>query len=184
MLHAALFALAVNGSLVADARCNDYAVTRMQSTLRSYESATPPPDQRDARFSSLAQIRRDATDESVILQSVCPERDLLPLASSLFAIEAWALVLQSDLANAEYAESCPAAQVPVVRGFLAEAWLNLTRAQRDETPMPALVTEVVGKVQARAKSTGLTLPKASETSNYWMTELQKKGRDAAQACKQ
>jgi hypothetical protein len=184
MLHAALLAVALGGGVVADSRCNDFAVTHMEDTLRRFEAAPPPPTALDARFAALQQVGRDATDESVILQSVCPEHDLLPLASSLFAVQAWSLALQSDLAKEEYAQGCPAAELPVVRGFVAEAWVDVTRALQNNPQPPAVVADVQAKVQSRAAAVSLTLPTASETSSYWLTGIQNLGRDAAKGCKQ
>ncbi len=184
MLHAALFAAALNGSVVAMSRCNDINILQMQDKLRKFEGSTPAPADRDARFAALQSVVQSAGDEAVILQSVCSDRDFAPLEASIQAIKAWSLVLQSDLAKAEYGDQCPAAQLPVVRGFVAEAWLNIAEAEFANPKPPSVVTDVEAKVRSRASADSLTLPSVADASSYWLTGIQKQGRDAAKACKQ
>lgn len=184
MLHAAVLAIALNTMVSAQSRCNDLNATQLQDRLRADERAVPAPDQRDARFADLQSIAKSASDEELILQSVCSESDLIPLSSTLLALQAWSLALQSDLAFVEYGEQCPAAKNAVTGGFVAAAWLDLADGRRSNPHPPGLLATVEAKVRTRAAAVGLTLPAVADTSNYWMTRVQEAGRDAAKACQQ
>lgn len=183
MLHVlALAAGLIGPSVVASQpRCNDIAIVQMRDRLRADERSAPAADALDARFTELQGVLARAQDESLVLQSVCSEGDFRPLAAKLLATRAWALALESDISKEEYGTQCPAAAIPVTRGFIAEAWLDVADAERDEPTLPEAKT-AEAKVRARAAGVQLTLPSAEEASSYWVTGIQSAGRDAAKGC--
>lgn len=184
MLFAAVFAAALSGgpSVVALARCNNYNATRLEDQVRTYDKNAPTAADRDARFVALEGVISSANDEAVILQGICSEPDMQPIAAQLFAVEAWALALESDLSREKDAKACPAAEIPVARGYVANAWLLLTRADFDATGKYPSVQNVLPKVQTRAAALNLTLPARQDTTNYWLTTVRDAGTEAAKSC--
>ena|SRR6185437_3271283 len=163
-------------------RCNNVVATQIGDQLRNLEGHPVKEDGWDARLDSLKTIVSQSDTEQAVLQSVCPEGDLPPIASQLGATHAWALALESDIELAAYREECPKQADMVVSGFIAEAWLYAVKATPDgATPAP-LSSLVASKVAVRAAAVNLKLPSAADTSHYWMTTVQAAGRSAAQSC--
>lgn len=185
MFFAAVLAATLSGgpTVVALARCNDYNATHLEDQVRSYEKnpAATPAD-RETRFAALEAVLSSADNEAIVLQSICSEPDFIPKAAHLFAIEAWALALESDLSREQNAKDCPAAEIPVARGYIANAWLLLSRADLDATGKYPSVQNVLPKVQTRAAALNLTLPARIDTTHYWMTTVRDAGTEAAKTC--
>jgi hypothetical protein len=186
MLFAAVLAAALSGgpsSVVALARCNNYNATHFEDQVRDYEKHPPTsPADRDARFAALEDVVSNANNEAIILQGICSPADFQPIAAQLFAVEAWSLALESDLSRQKDATACPAAETPVARGYVANAWLLLARADLEGTGRYPTVQTVLPKVQSRAAALNLTLPARIDTTNYWMNTVRDAGTEAAKNC--
>ncbi len=188
MLFAAVLAAALSGgpsSMVALARCNNLNATHYEDAVRGYEKhpVTSAPD-RDTRFAALQDVIASADNESIILQGICSQADFEPIAAQLFAVEAWALALESDLSRQKNAATCPAAELPVARGYIANAWLLVTRADINASGRYPTVQTVLPKVQSRAATLNLTLPARIDTTTYWMTGIRDAATEAAKSCPQ
>jgi hypothetical protein len=186
MIHSLILAVAMSNAPILIARgsprCNNVIATQLGDQLRGLEGHPVKEDGWDARLDSLKTIVSQDDTEQGILTSVCPENDLVPIASQLEATRAWALALESDIELAAYREECPTQANVIVSGFVAEAWLHAVKSTPDgATPAP-LTTQVSAKVATRAAAVNLKLPTAPDTSHYWMTTVQDSGRSAAQAC--
>jgi hypothetical protein len=165
-------------------RCNADVATRLEDEAR-HDDLHPPKaeaDLWDARMGTFRDLLATADAEQNILSSVCPAADFVPIKSQLDATRAWVFALESDIARAEYAQDCPAQELPVAAGFIALAWLDLVTATPDASAPSKLVQDLTPKVKSRAAAVNLTLPTPADTSNYWMTGIRASGRTAAQAC--
>lgn len=186
MFHSLIMAVAIaNGPVLiarGSPRCNNVIATQLGDQLRGFEKHPAKPEDWDKRFAALKDLLSQADIEQGVLTSVCPENDLVPVASQLEATRAWAIMQESDIARDEYAQDCPAQGKPVTAGFLAEAWLHAIKATPDGTKPAKLTTEVQSMIQTRAETVELKLPPPADTSNYWMTGIQSQGRTAAKAC--
>jgi hypothetical protein len=153
--------------------------------VRDYEKhpAVTASD-RDARFAALDAVASSANNEAIILQSTCSEPDFQPIAAQLFAVQAWALAQESDLSRQKNATACPAAEMPVARAYIANAWLLLTRADITASGKYPSVQNVLPKVQTRAAALNLTLPARMDTTNYWLTTVRDAASEAAKSCPQ
>lgn len=166
-------------------RCNNVTATRLEDEVRGYERhvAKAEPAAWDERMAKFHDILANMSVEEDVLKSVCPAEDFVPITSQMDATRAWVHALESDIARAEYARDCPAQELPVAAGFVAQAWLDLvTASPNGMTASTKLVQELTPKIKSRAVAVHLTLPAPAETSNYWMTQVQAAGRTAAQAC--
>src|SRR5215469_5966377 len=178
MLFAAALAAALSGgpSVVALARCNNLNATHLEDQVRGYEKHPPTAAaDRDARFVDLEGVISSADNESIILQGICSPNDFAPIAAQLDAVQAWALVQESDLSRQKNASECPAAEVPIARGYIANAWVLLSRADLDATGRYPSGQNVLPKVQTRAAALNLTLPARIDATNYWMTTVREAG---------
>ena len=186
MLFAAVFAAALSGgpSVVALARCNNLNATHLEDQVRGYEKHPPSAAEFDTRFADLQAVISSADDESIILKGVCGENDFVPLVAHLDAVEAWALTLESDMSRQKNAKDCPAAEIPVARSYVANAWLLLARADLDATGKFPSVQNVLPKVQTRATALTLTLPGRSDTTQYWLNTIRDSATEAARGCPQ
>ena len=185
MLFAAALAAALSGgpSVVALARCNNLNATHYEDQVRDYEKHPPTgATDRDARFAALEGVIASADNEMIILQGICSPADFQPVAAQLDAVDAWALVLESDLSRQKNATECPAAEVPIAQGYVANAWLLLSRADLDATGKYPTVQNVLPKVQTRAAALKLTLPARYDATNYWVTTVRNAGTEAAKGC--
>jgi hypothetical protein len=183
MLFGAILAAALRGpSDVAFSRCNDNVATQLEDRVRGFEGRPPSADASDARFVALQLIISNADEESVILRAVCAEDDYRPLAAHLLAVQAWALLLESDLNRANYAMRCPPAELPVAKALIANAWVLIARADPSGTAPYPTVKTVRAKVLSRASAAGLTLPAPDLATAYWLSGLQQAGSDAIGAC--
>ena len=165
-------------------RCNGVVATRLEDAVRGYERrpAKAVASEWDARMGTFRDLLDTMAVEEDVLKAVCPAGDFVPIKSQMDATRAWVFALESDIARAEYAKDCPAQELPVAAGFVAQAWLNLVTASPDATTPTKLVMELTPKIKSRAASVNLPLPLPADTSNYWMTQVQAAGRTAAQAC--
>ncbi len=185
MLFAAALAAALSGgpSVVALARCNNMNATHFEDQVRDYDKHPPATAaDRDARFAALEGVISGADNEAVILQGICSPADFAPIAAQLDAVQAWALVLESDLSRQKNAADCPAAEIPVAQGYIANAWVLLSRADIEATGKYPSVQNVLPKVQTQAAGLKLTLPARIDATNYWVTTVRNAGTEAAKNC--
>jgi hypothetical protein len=185
--HVILAVAVANGPVViarGTPRCNNVVATRLEDEVRGYErhTAKAEPNAWDERMAKFHDVMANMGLEEDVLKSVCPEPDFSPIKSQMDATRAWVFALESDIARAEYVRDCPAQELPVAAGFVAQAWLALVTATPEGTAATKLVIELTPKIKARAVAVSLTLPIPANTSNYWMTQVQATGRTAAQAC--
>ncbi len=189
MFHMIVMAVAMaNGPVMiarGTPRCNGVVATRVEDDVRGYEGhpAKAVPEEWDARMGKFHDLLATMSVEEDVLKAVCPADDFVPIKSQMDATRAWVFALESDIARAEYVKDCPAQELPVASGFVAQAWPDLVTATPEGMTTPTkLVTELTPKIKSRAVAVSLTLPVPADTSNYWMTQVQAAGRTAAQAC--
>lgn len=186
MLFAAVFAAALSGgpSVVALARCNNLNATHLEDQVRGYEKNPPKPADFDTRFADLQAVIGSADNEAIILKGVCSEGDFERIDAQLNAVQAWALVLESDMSRQKNAKDCPAAEIPAAKAYIANAWLLLARADLNATGKYSSVQNVLPKVQTQATALNLTLPAREDTTQYWLNTVRDGATEAAKGCPQ
>lgn len=168
--------------VAAESRCNNIVATQLQDQVRGFDGHRAADADLATRLSALQDVITQASAEQDILSHVCPAADLPPLASELLAVQGWAYLLQAGVVHREFESSCSGSADAVSAGFLAAAWLRVERSIPEGATAPPLSSRVAAMIQKQASAVALTLPAASETSDYWVKTVQDQGRTAAAAC--
>ena len=184
MIHALALVVLAASPGVAPRRCNTHLATQLEDRVRDFERHPPSAKDFNDRFVELQLTISSADQEIGILQSVCSEPDAVPIVAQLSAVQAWALLLESDLNRQNYAKRCPDAEVAVSRAFVGNAWVILSKTDPTGTGRFPSVKNVVPKVQARAASLSLTLPAPADATAFWLGQLQHTASEAQNRCPQ
>jgi hypothetical protein len=176
-----------SGSIVAAAdRCDSNVLDGFETQIRTDE-AHPPGDRQAellARFHELDTTVNGLDMEKTVLDGVCaagPTRTAYDVRVA--ADQGWALTLEADTL-AKVQPPCPDAFGAMPRLLLATAWLALAKPVNDagDGVIPAAIVAVVAKIEPRAKSLDLTLPKFADTSDYWRKGVAADTKAALQKC--
>jgi hypothetical protein len=171
---------------IADNRCNSQTIDGASARIRDYDRHAPggAPAALLARYGAIVDVLSTLAEERGILNSVCSsDAQRAPLFAQIAATAAWALALEADVA-ARLNATCPAAAKGLPAMMLADAWLALGNVINNDPdgPGPAVFSDVIPKVQARAQAVGLVLPPWSETSQYWRDQVDAKAKAQIAAC--
>ena len=184
MIHAVALILLAASPGAAPRRCNTHLATQLEDRVREYDRRPPGAKDFNDRFVELQLLISSADQEIGILQSVCSEPDAVPIVAQLNGVQAWALLLESDLNRQNYAKRCPDAEVAVSRAFVGNAWVILSKSDPQATGRFPTVKTVVPKAQARAAALGMTLPAPADATAFWLGQLQHTASEAQNHCPQ
>ena len=171
--------------LVAD-RCNSGTIGGYETQLRADE-AHPAGDQQAqliARYHDLETVVSGLDLEQTALDGVCPQgATRTSYDVEVAADQGWALTLEADTL-AKIAPPCPEAFGAMPRLLLATAWLALAKPinEAGDGVVPPAIATVAAKIEPRAKSLDLTLPKFADTSDYWRKGVAADAKAALQKC--
>ena len=181
---AAILAVALSSATVAqhDSRCNAVNINTIQDELQNFAQHPASGAQRTQRGVDIVQAQSDIEEESVVLQGICPQDDFLPLSARLYALDAWADLLELRNGAMGGAASCPDADRKVTAATAASAWLRLGRASLVSGKPPALVATLVPQVQALAVQAGMTLPAFADATSYWEQQYVTAAKQAIVDC--
>jgi hypothetical protein len=170
-------------ALIAQSRrCNTVVAEQLDAQLNDYEKHPPAPADLDARFTALQDLINAGEGERDILRNVCPEGDFDAAQARIDIAEARAYLQEAQVAQAEYRQSCPAAEVAVTAGFVAAAWYQAVGAMPEKGAPAQPLSDLIKSVQAKATALNLSLPAPADTSHFWLTTVQQKGSAAAKTC--
>jgi hypothetical protein len=184
MLHAAILAVALGSATVAqhDSRCNAVNINTIQDQLQGFAQRPASGAQRKQRAVDIVQAQSDIEEESVVLQGICPQDDFPPLSARLYALDAWADLLEQRNGAMGGGASCPDADRKVIAATAASAWLRLGRASLVAAKPPALVATLVPQVRALAVQAGMTLPAFADATAYWEQQYVTAAKQAIVDC--
>lgn len=184
MLHAAILTVALGSATVAvsDSRCNDIHINTIQGELQNFAQHPVSPAQQTQRGIAIVQAQSDVEEEEVVLQGTCPQDDFLPLSARLYALDAWADLLEQRNGAMGGGASCPDADKKVMAASAASAWLRLGQASLIAPKPPALVATLVPQVQALAAQAGMTLPAFPDATSFWEQQYVTAAKQAIVDC--
>ena len=186
MTATAAVALSVHSSAaVAANRCTSFMIDGASERIRNYDRHPPAdkPSALNARYGAIADVISTLAEEHGILDSVCTnDAQKAPLFAEIAATSAWAIALESDIAQRLNA-SCPSAAKAFPTIMLADAWLLLANVVNENGgTVPGAFKDVIPKVENRAAAAGLVVPAWAETSQYWRDQIDAKEKPIIQAC--
>ena len=181
---AAILAVALGSATVAqhDSRCNAVNINTIQDELQNFATHPASGAQRTQRGAAILQAQSDIEEESVVLQGICPQDDFPALSARLYALDAWADLLEQRNGAMGGTASCPDADRKVIAATAASAWLRLGRASLVSANPPALVATLVPQVRALAAQAGIVLPVFADATAYWEQQYVTAAKQAIVDC--
>jgi hypothetical protein len=178
--------IAASSRVAAASRCDSNVIDGFEMQIRNDE-AHPPGDRQAellTRFHELDSTVNGLDMEKTVLDGVCaagPTRTGYDVRVA--ADQGWALTLEADTL-AKVQPPCPDAFGAMPRLLLATAWLALANPinEAGDGVIPPAIAAVVAKIEPRAKSLDLTLPKFADTSDYWRKGVAADTKAALQKC--
>ncbi len=176
-------AIALASAAPKSPRCNARVASELEDRVRSLQ-AQPKDSDADVRFVQLHDaIAAEAQEENVLEAACNTGSDLQPIQSDLRISQALALMLQFDVMLRKIKTACPQGG-SAASGLLAASWRELVLSSPESGAASQAADDIRRQIQTRADTLDLALPSPADTSNYWLTTVQKSAREAISRCPQ